>query len=426
MIALSFRKTRMKNVNTTTCLVSALLFLAAAPVAFAAEEAKDPYEDNVFGNWNGARDTFAKHGVDVTFQYKADLWAITDGGIKRGNNYNDNLDIKFAIDGEKAFGVKGNKAFISFVNNLGGKPNANQVGSLQGIDNFETLTNTFKLYEAWVDQSFMDDKLSVLVGLHDLNTEFVVTDSSANFIKPVMQIGQDFAQAGLNGPSVFPNTSLSTRVKYSPSESQYVQAAVFDGVPGNPAHPHGTHIDLNSGDGLLLIAEAGWTPAVADADNSPNKLAVGAWTYTKSFPDQVTASNERNDGAYGLSSWQFYRDGKGDSSRTATGFFRVGFANGDINTVDWAYEAGIVGNGWVKARPDGEFGFGIGQAHVSNKFIQNNAGFDRNEYSFELYYRDTLGKGIAVQPDLQYIVNPGVNPAVDNATVVGLRVDINF
>ena len=416
----------------------AILTFALALPAFADEAAVDDaasYEDHLLGDVGGLRGELYQSGVDVTVEYKADTWANVSGGIKRGSNYLDNLDVKFALDNEKLLGLKGNRALIYFLDNNGGKPNAHQVGSTQGIDNIEVGANTAKLYEAWMEQSFLDDKVAVLVGLHDLNSEFMVNDMTANFIKPVFQVNQEFAQTGKNGPSIFPNTSVAGRVKYTPSEESYVMAAAFDGVPGNPDHPHGTHIDFNTGDGLLLIAEAGLTPKAPDQGNStPNKFALGAWMYTSRFDDLVVVDasgnpvKRRSQGLYLLSSYQFFHDK--EEGHDLGVFFRGGKGDGNTRQVDWFYAAGLVGNGWMPARPDSEIGAGFTQSHNGDKYVQSvvasGGRADRSEYGLTFYYRDKLCNGISVEPNVEYIINPGSNPAVGDATVLGVRFDVNF
>jgi len=414
-------------------LTSAILCALAANKVYAADGNKDPYADTLFGSWNGVRDNLSDAGIDVTAAYQADLWSNVSGGIKRGNNYLDNLDLQFALDGEKLFGLSGNKALIYFINNDGGHPNLHQVGSAQGMDNIEVVKDTPKLYEAWVDQSFMDNRLSILAGLHDLNTEFDSTDSTNNFIKPSFQIGPEFAQSGQNGPSIFPVTALAARIKVTPTDTSYVETAAFNGVAGDPSHQYGNHIKFD--EGLLLIAETGYTPKTAEpSDTNPNKFAVGAWMYTKKSNDLVKLDSAGNpvkshsDGVYALASYQWYRDK--DSGRSITAFFRPGVADGDTKPIDWAYETGFVGNGWMPTRPDSEVGLGFTQSHNSDKYIRSVAltgnSVERSEYGLELYYRDKLYKGITVQPDLQYVINPDTNPHIDNATIMGIRVSINF
>jgi porin len=423
------------NRQVAACTI-VMFFITFNPAnTYASEENKDPYADNLLGNWDGIRNKIADSGVDITVEYKADFWSNISGGIKRGNNYLDNLDVKFELDGEKLFGIKGNKSLVYFVNNNGGKPNANQVGSVEGIDNIETNTNTAKLYELWMEQSFLAGELALLVGLHDLNSEFMVNDMTGNFIHPTFQVNQELAQTGKNGPSVFPNISLAGRIKYTPTEETYAMAAVFDGVPGDLNRPHGTHVNLRASDGLLMIAEAGFTPKATDQDDSqPNKFALGAWTYTKRFDDLVDVDGagnpikKRSEGAYLLSSYQFFHDKEAGHDLGA--FFRAGIGDGNSGQVDWFYATGVVANGWVPTRPDGEIGLGFTHSHNGSKYVRSviaaSGTTDRNEYGIELYYRDKLYAGVSIQPELQYIINPGTNPEVDNATIGGIRFGINF
>lgn len=403
------------------------LMATVSTLTFAAE-GQDRFADALLGDWGGVRGTLADRGVDMTLEYKGDVWRNMSGGIKRGNSYMDNLDVKFELDGEKLFGIRGNKSLVYFMNNNGGKTNARQVGSVQGIDNIEVAKNTPRLYEAWTEQSFFDEKLAVLVGIHDLNSEFLVTDMSANFIKPVMQIGQSVAQSGQNGPSIFPVASLAGRVKYAPTEETYFSAAAFDGVPGNPDHPYATRVDYEKGDGLLLIAEGGYVPKKEGVDSEMTKLAVGAWRYTQSVDDLVDVDTFGNpvkrhqQGAYLLTSCRFFQNKEGQA---IGGFFRATVADGDTAQTEWTYETGLVGNGWV--REGSEIGLGLAQAHNAGKYKTSVAGVaDDNEYSMELYYRDTIYRGVTLQPDIQYIVNPGTDRVTKNVTVVGMRVDVNF
>lgn len=409
--------------------ISLLLFTSFTIPAFAADAAEDPYADTVLHSWGGVRSALDKRGIGAALNYKGDFWDAADGGAKTGTAYVGAATLGLNFDNEKLLGIRGNTASLQLQNTHGGKPNA-FAGSNQGVDNFEAATSNTYVYEAWVQQNFLNDRLSFLVGLRDLNVEFVETDMSANFIKPVMQIGQDFAQSGKNGPSIYPVTGLAARVKVKPTANSYVQAAAFDGVPGSLSDPHGTHINLSSNDGALLIAEAGLTPGNApDAGIVANKFAVGAWTYTKQFPDYtaVDAAGDpilnKSQGVYVLTSYQFYKDKK---DRTLGGFLRAGEDNGDVNQIEWAYEAGLVANGWVPGRKDAEIGLGLGHAHNGDHYITTVPNNERNELGFELYYRDPILPGVTIQPDLQYVVNPGMMPSQQDATMLGMRVDINF
>lgn len=401
------------------------LYASLASLAVAAEA---PYGDKTLGDVGGARSKLANAGLELEVNYTGDLWGVAHGGKKRITTYLDLLELRANIDNEKLLGIKGNSMSVAMINSNGATTNSSAVGSTQGIDNAEVVSNGVRLYEAWVQQNFMDDRLSVLLGLHDLNSEFAVTTISDNFIKPTMQIGQSFAQSGTNGPSVFPTTSLAGRVKIKPSETTYIAAAAYDGIPGDPDHTTGSAIKIEDKDALLLVAEIGYTPQVESSEDELNKLALGVWRYTSALPDQEDATLQRTpQGMYALGSYRFYHDQQG---RAAGVFLRGGVADGDTAQVDWDYEAGLVGNGLIPSRPDSEIGFGISQAHNSDKYmrVQQAAStpVDRNEYSYELYYLDTIAPGISIQPDVQYVVNPGTDVVTGNATVLGLRLNVSL
>ena len=52
--------------------------------------------------------------------------------------------------------------------------------------------------------------------------------------------------------------------------------------------------------------------------------------------------------------------------------------------------------------------------------------FERHETAIELTYRVQAMPWLALQPDVHYIINPGTDPALDNAWVVGLRFELSW
>ncbi len=402
--------------------------LALAGAAHADDDNAPPYHDKLLGDLGGERTKLADAGVDVSLNYEGDVWQVLSGGKKRIATYLDYVQLSTTIDNEKLFGLKGNTMTIALIDDNGTRTNGSTVGSIQGIDNSEVVSNGVRLYEAWMQQEFFDGRVSLLAGVHDLNTEFASTTISDNYLMPTMQIGQSFADSGRNGPSIFPQTSLAARLKVKPTESSYVMAAIFDGVPGDPPH-NGSAIRLDDKDGSLLVAEMGLAPKVADTDDAVNKLAVGVWEYTGAEANlEYPSIQSTPQGMYLLSSYRFYHDK--DAGKDVTAFARGGFADGQTEQTDWDYEAGVVAHGFVPKRPDGEIGIGISEAHNSRQYMsaQETAGTpaEHAETSFELYYRDAVAQGITVQPDVQYIVNPGTDPTLDNALVIGARFGVSF
>ena len=414
-----------RSILTLTSLVA----LGFAQAAFAEEAKEAPYSDKLLGDLGGVRSTLANHGVEAELNYTGDLWGVMDGGTKRIATYLDLAKLALHIDNEKLLGIKGNTVTLSALDSNGTRTNGSTVGSVQGIDNNEVSANGVRLYEAWVNQEFFNGRAAILFGLHDLNSEFDLTDSTANFVKPTLQIGQAFAQSGRNGPSIFPTTSLASRLRVKPTESTYLAGGIYDGVPGNPDKTKGQRVHLGDKDGALLVSEFGWTPNAKEGEPVANKLAFGGWHYTAKLDDlEVTGKKDTAQGVYALGSARLYADSK--NKRDIVAFLRGGVADGKTAQVNWDLETGLVATGFVPGRPEGEIGFGVSEAHNGDKYmrVQAAAGSpaDREEVGYELYYRDTIARGVTLQPDVQYVVNPGTDRTLDNAFIIGTRFNVSF
>jgi porin len=202
--------------------------------------------------------------------YTGEVFGNAHGGLRRTTRYLDNLDLQITLDAEAAFGWKGATFFAYGLYNNGRPFSEDVLGDAQVASNIETGVRAVRLYEAWWDQTIGDTSLRL--GLYDLNSEFDAGDLRSLFINSTHGIAQDYSQSGLNGPSIFPSTSLSLRLDHHFTPEWYVRAAVLDGVPNDPDHPKRTTIRLGN-DGALLAAEAGY-------HDGPKQIYLGIWRYT--------------------------------------------------------------------------------------------------------------------------------------------------
>jgi porin len=410
--------------NFRTTLL-ALASCAALTSAFSvqAEDAPSYANSTLTGNWAGHRDAWAAAGVSTDITYKYDVFGNVSGGVRRGIRNLDNLDVVFGLDGEKLLGSQGTTAVVHFLNNMGQEPNGSLVGSAQGIDNIETTTPTAKLYQAWIQQNWANDRYSLLAGLYDLNSEFYVTDSSLLFLQPTLGIGTDFAQSGENGPSIFPTTSLAARFKFQPTSDSYLQVAVLDAVSGDPQNGNGTHVRVDKKDGALLVSELGYLTGGA---SPTGKIALGGWYYTEKTADVAASGNyQHNKGFYVLGE-QLLCQEAGAAGQGLTGFARFGVADKDVNQFYYSWSTGLVYTGLIPSRDEGKLGLALNGAHNGKKFRNVSAPVDTAETALELTYSDNITPWLTVQPDVQYVINPGANPATKNATVLGSRFTIAF
>jgi porin len=382
------------------------------------------YSDSLFGDWGGRRGAMSDAGYDWEIVYKVDLLSKITPPDRKTYGL-DNLDIKLALDGEKIAGLKGASGFLYILSNRGGKP-AVRGDHSAGLDNIETPenANTTKIYQAWVQQTFLDDRLSILAGLYDLNSEFYTTESSSIFTQPTYGIGAEMADTGQNGPSIFPTTSVALRAK-AEMAGYYLQAVVLDGVPGDPDNPHGTHVQFNKGDGALDVVEGG-IPLSADENAHDNKLALGAWRYTARFEDLIDPTVKRiSHGCYAmLEKVLSYKPG-GDEENI-NGFVRAGKADGDTSQFDMSWSAGLVFSGPFAGRDRDRLGIAYAQERNSDEWRAYSGNPTVFEKSMELTYRYQAMPGVALQPTAQYLINHSSDPAQDHIWWLGMRFEFSL
>jgi porin len=416
------------------------------------EKAPDWNAETLSGDWGGARTDLHSNGIHIGFIHKSDLLAVASGGIKQGATWMGNTEAKIQMDLEKLLGWDTTTAYAHFHSQLGSKFNRDYVGSFIGVDNIENGVNTGQFDHAWIQKNFSDDNLSVLAGLYAVDSEFYVTDTSGLFIQPPYGPGNELSQSGQFGPPIFPLGALAVRVKYtSPGQHFYLQGALTDGVPSDPDNPRGTHVQLNKGDGSLSIVEFGYTPQEGSAPPFPaehpgelvvpeakiheesetfNKSAIGFWRYSARIDDPIDLDVLGNpvrrvsQGVYFLAERTLMVE-KDSPSQGLSGFVRFGTASRDIHQSDWTGSLGLRYHGLFSGRDDDIVGIAVTYNHASDKYrLLNNA--DSSQTTVEATYRAQLNPWFALLPTLQYFHNPNMDPALNNAWVVGTRAEINF
>lgn len=362
--------------------------------------------------------------IDLVVVYTADVWRNASGGLRRGWRYLDNLDVTLAVDTERAIGWRGGTVFVYGLYNNGQALTGDLVGDGQGVANIETGARAVRLYEIWVEQRF--GRASVKFGLYDLNSEFDEHVTGSLFLNSTHGLGPDLSQSGLNGPSVFPATSLTLRADYQINERLRVRAAVLDAVPGDPARPRRTTIRLGGAEGALLIGEAQYR-------RGGTRAILGYWHYTAGFAPLDAASpvdrRRGNDGLYMMVEQRLSRVGA-DGARGLSGWLRLGLASDRFNPIAQNLSGGLVYAGPIAARPEDQVGIAFSRARFGPPYraAMDAAGTPStgSELAIEASYRAVLTSWLSVQPDLQYIVNPGGDPGLRDALVIGVRTQVGF
>ena len=93
-------------------------------------------------------------------------------------------------------------------------------------------------------------------------------------------------------------------------------------------------------------------------------------------------------------------------------------------------EAGLRSLGSIPGRKEDEFGVAVAAAHNGTPFIQAQQDQQmpnrRSEVALELTYLAQFGAHLAMQPDLQFVINPNTDPRIKNAVAFMLRFELSL
>lgn len=397
---------------------------------------------------DGTEPVNADHGPWLTpaLVYDGSALARLRGGARSGSTYGGDLHLKLTARGD-GLGLPGALAFVDVLTIHGGRP-SRLVGDAQGTNNLEGPSGT-QVEEAWVQQNFSGSDASLLVGVYDLNSEFYRVAAAGLFLNSSFGVGPEFAQSGLEGPSIFPRTSAGLRVAMKPTVNTVLRAAVLDGVP--VVRPDGSHAAFRGGDGLLTVLEFAWlsrgkaAPAPPSATRDrigrysalipyDDKLAAGTWHYTSRFADLSDTDStgaplirQGSSGAYVLGERLLIGDDAG-SGRRLSAFGQAGVSDVRTNRFGTYFGAGIVASGWGPMREEDQAGLSVAQARNGSHYMLAQASThpQRAETTLELSYLTRVSKCVTVQPDIQYVIHPNTDPALASARVLQVRFEIAF
>ncbi|GAX62606.1 carbohydrate-selective porin [Candidatus Scalindua japonica] len=380
------------------------------------------------------RNTLVDKGLSFDLVYTADFVTNHSGGLKKAGadidttiSYLANTDLAIELDMEKAGFWKGGIFHAHFFDHHGAKPSEDYIGDLQVVDNFESNKVT-KLYEFWYKHAFelFGTDLSLLIGQHDLNSEFNITEYGMLFLHSSFGFNNEISN---NIPvSNFPVAAFGFRVKWEPTEYFYFMAEISDGDPGK--NNSGFDWTLDSKEGFLNFFELGYHFGDQEVSRTmPGTYKFGGWYHTDEFDDiRDTDENDNpleHDGNYGIYfiADQMLLPGEGDTGLGA--FFQLGGVPDDRNQVDFYVGGGVHYKGIIPSREDDMLGLAVAHASISED-LRDIEKMDRHETAVELTYRAQVLPWLAIQPGVQTIFNPGADSSLDNAVVSIMRFQINF
>jgi porin len=431
----------------------------------------------LLGDMFGLRTELSKYGISLAIQETSEYLGNVTGGLRTGGAYDGLTQFIMQLDTQRSFGHYGGVLNISALQIHGNNLSSANLATLQTGSGIEADRAT-RLWEFWYDQKFLEeDRLDVRVGQESADQEFIVSNNAAYFVNTMFGWPAVPSYDLPGGGPAYPLSAPAVRVRWRPINSISLLTAVFNGSPvnnntGDPQqqNPSGTTFPLHGG--ALIMSELQFSYPSLGGMTYPGESAplsrlykIGAWYNTERFADQrfdhngLSLANPQSDGIpathhgdfslYAVADQMIWRDGD-DPNHAINVFARaMGTPQADRNPLMFSMNAGLVMHEPFRYRPDDTLGVGMGYAHVSSQLadydsdvagyaqITNPGSFSpvrSSETYFEVTYQRQIRPWWQVQPDIQYVINPGAGVAdpnspghrIGNELVLGIRTNILF
>lgn len=369
------------------------------------------------GDWAGARTSLEAHGLTIEGSYTVDWSSVWSGGINRRASTRHLLDINATLDLDTAFGWTGATAYADFYASSmrGGSRDA---GDWQWFSNIETERNGGQLAELWIEQRLFDDSVRVKVGKVDAWMEFGYVVSA----NTVLNASAAYSPT-IVGMTSYPDPATGALVFVYPTDNFYVGGGAFDGatMDGLATGNRGpnTFFSDDESDSWFFIAETGvsWESA---GPLSEGRVAIGGHHHTAEFTNYADETSDGASGVYALVEQALWTTGE-ENERGVWVYVQAGWANG--GDVEQHLAGGVTWRGPCDSRPDDAVGVYVTWIDLAD---ETGTPYAEDEMALEVYWKIALSGSVSVTPDIQWILNPGGDPTLDNAVVGQVRVEIAF
>jgi porin len=386
----------------------------------------------LLGDWGGERSALEADGVKFDFNDIGDLLGDVTGSQEHHAAYFGrfraglDLDLKKLIDVDAEFFATG---IYQYGRNLSGDylHTNTLTSSIAG-------TESLRLDQFWYKQWLFDHKFAITIGQVAAVNEFGATD----FFDILFNDELGYA----------PNTIFSTRQPFSPAGKPgvvlwqdlsaitpglYFKTGAFTGY-ANPYRPDRDGFDYGDDfrHSVTGAAELGYKEQNTVYDGVYKiGLDGGSGFYTNPSTRQVYHGDYN---IYGIAEKTVYRpmgtDGKLDTKKGLDLLLELVGEPGDRNALQ--YEATLGGRytGLIPSRPDDKVGFGFIYSANGDSFsdASQNAGGPElvGEATLEADYQFNPAPWLSIQPDVQYIIDPGGVTSRSDILVLGLRTIVHF
>jgi porin len=380
--------------------------------------------------WFGLGRRLEQQGITVNLALTQVYQQNLSGGLStnsRKGRYAGSYDLEALADLETLAGIPGATLFAHAQGawTMGVDPWS--VGSAVGNANADAVEDRgIDLTQLYWQQSFLEDRLQVRLGKLDITGGFecrerpVAFDANAYANDEALQ----FLNAALvNNPTIpLPDYGLGLAAFAQPVDGWYVAVGAIDAQ--GDYRETGFNTAFHDEDYFFAVAETGLAVDLPLGDlDLPGTYRAGLWYDPRDKTEFETGRTRRDDvGVYLSLDQELFRESDKNDGQGLGAFARWGWADSDVNEITCFWSAGLAYQGLIPTRDRDVIALGVARGKLVTA-----AGYQEEyETAYELYYGLWLAPWVQISPSLQYVQHPGGDPGIEDAFVVGLRVQMAF
>jgi porin len=391
------------------------------------------------GDWGGLRQEWANKGVTLDFDWYQAYQNIVDGGVSEDSAFSTNLDYRAKLDLMRMGMVPGALITVRAQSRLGDTVNG-QSGLLLPVNMYSAFPFSgdpdenvdFAVTELnWTQ--FLSDNFGFLAGkITTLATanEFMGGEGRTQFMSLQLSFSSVVAQLA-------PYSTLAVGAFWMPSSNWTVTSLLMNLKDSSTTTGFG-----DIGDGTTWATTVDYLGSLNDLPGGGSFSIYYAFDadfrrmgglYIEPVAGVLTTTSEPDAWALTWSGWQYLFAEKGSGAADPRNgrqdlqglglFAQLGLADKDTNPVNWSISAGLSGRGSIPGRDADTWGVGFFYNKLQD--IDYEAiDLKGSGSGIEAYYDMALFGWASLTLDMQW-VQSGF-PSIENATILGARLNVSF
>ena len=406
--------------------------------AGAPNQIEQPPPEKLGGDWLGFRPELKKHGVTSEIGFVGEGAHSLSGGRERGTAGAYELNLQVDADLQTLVGWNDAKGHLLLIHREGGNL-SEKIGNIFAVQETYSRHESVGLVTLGLEQSFFDNRINVLFGRIPETLDFANSPQYFCRFQTLSICGVPFLFPYDGTMTYYPASSWGVRLQALIGDNWQLKTGVYQINPQLAAHngfswfQRGTtgvsipvELSYYSARGdiyklgaiyetsrLAELADDGGSPA--DSSAVPRKHKGRAAAYVAVEQVLVGSSKPGARSVVMLAG--------ADAIDRRTSFFQ-----------DFEY-LGVVVNGPFASRPQDAVSLMVTRGGISRDLVRSQrraraAGgttvAQDYEGVLEVDYRIGVKPGLAVTPNLQRIFHPGGSDAIRDATVIGLKLQVEI